>query len=367
MSVLQLKGIKKSFGTVEIIHGIDLDVHDGEFLVFVAPSGCGKSTMLRMIAGLETISSGELLIDGKTMNDAAPVERRVAMVFQNYALYPNMSVWQNMAFGLQQARLPKDQIRQSVLEAARTLKIEELLQRRPNQLSGGQSQRVAIGRAIVRNPDLFLFDEPLSNLDAELRIHMRVELGRLHQRLGRTVIYVTHDQVEAMTMADRIVVINHGRVEQTGTPLDLYNKPANLFVAGFIGSPRMNFLTGDLITEGGGAHIDALGRRLRLPVRPDGGDGTAITLGVRPEHVEVVEPGQGNVDAEATLIEQLGSETLIHCTLNGENTNWVVKTMGQVSMARRQAVSLRISWAHAKFFLSNEGSVVSTTGSQTLS
>ena len=241
MSDLSLHQVVKRYGTVQVVHGIDLAVEHGDFVVFVGPSGCGKSTLLRMIAGLEEITDGEILIDGELVNEIEAAERGLAMVFQSYALYPHMTVRKNLSFGLETMHMPKTVIQERIAEAARILKIEDLLDRRPAQLSGGQRQRVAIGRAIVREPRIFLFDEPLSNLDAELRVQMRVEISKLHQRIDATMIYVTHDQVEAMTMADKIVVLRDGRIEQFGTPLDLYNKPANLFVAGFIGSPKMNF------------------------------------------------------------------------------------------------------------------------------
>ena len=292
MATLALRDIHKSFGKHEVIHGVSLEVKDSEFVVFVGPSGCGKSTMLRMIAGLETISEGQLLIDGALMNEEAPTKRGVAMVFQNYALYPNMTVYQNMAFGLEQAKLPKAQIREKVMDAARTLKIEPLLQRYPGQLSGGQSQRVAIGRSIVRNPRIFLFDEPLSNLDAELRVHMRVEIANLQKRMGRTTIYVTHDQVEAMTLAHTIVVFNEGRIEQVGTPLELYNRPVNQFVAGFLGSPKMNFLAGRICSDSGKTCIEVSGGKLPLDVGWEGRVGETISVGIRPEHIEVVAPDQ---------------------------------------------------------------------------
>jgi len=243
MASLELKRVVKRYATTTVIHGVDLTVRDGEFVVFVGPSGCGKSTLLRMISGLESVTEGDLWLDGRRVNDVSAAQRGLAMVFQSYALYPHMTVYQNMAFGLENIRTPRSQIDTKVNDAARLLRLEALLGRRPTQLSGGQRQRVAIGRAIVREPTIFLFDEPLSNLDAELRVQMRTEITALHQRLKTTMIYVTHDQVEAMTMADKIVVLNAGRVEQIGAPLDLYNAPRNKFVAGFIGSPRMNFLS----------------------------------------------------------------------------------------------------------------------------
>jgi len=268
MADLELAGVRKSFGPVEILHGIDLSVRNGEFCVFVGPSGCGKSTLLRLIAGLEEVSDGRIAIDGRDVTDVQPAQRGIAMVFQSYALYPHMDVYENMAFGLKRARYPKAEIEARVQRAARTLHIENLLARRPRDLSGGQRQRVAIGRAIVREPKLFLFDEPLSNLDAALRVEMRVELAKLKAELGATIVYVTHDQIEAMTLADRIVVMSDGRVEQAGAPLDLYRAPANLFVAGFIGSPKMNFVPAQAVAMQDGALVVRLfdGATLALPV-----------------------------------------------------------------------------------------------------
>src|SRR5437763_3951909 len=260
MASLQLNRVTKRYGTTTVIHGVDLEVKDGEFVIFVGPSGCGKSTLLRMIAGLESVTEGDLLIDGKQVNNVSASQRGLAMVFQSYALYPHMTVYQNMAFGLENIRTPRADIDAKVQAAAKLLQLGPLLDRRPTQLSGGQRQRVAIGRAIVREPTIFLFDEPLSNLDAELRVQMRIEITALHQRLKTTMIYVTHDQVEAMTMADKIVVLRAGRVEQIGAPLDLYNAPRNRFVAGFIGSPRMNFLTSRVTDVGqGGVRIEVAG------------------------------------------------------------------------------------------------------------
>ena len=288
MSSLTLRGIRKSFAGMPVLHGIDLDVRDGEFVVFVGPSGCGKSTLLRCIAGLEDISAGELLIDGKPMNDVPPAERGLAMVFQSYALYPHMTVADNMSFGLRMLGTPKAEIARAVSAAAEVLQIVPLLQRLPSQLSGGQRQRVAIGRAIVRRPGIFLFDEPLSNLDAALRTQMRVEMARLHATLKATIVYVTHDQAEAMTLADRIVVFNAGRIEQAGPPLDLYRRPANTFVAGFLGSPRINLLAGTVqaVTPQGLTVALLDGATAQLPVdaaklRP----GDSVTIGIRPEQL----------------------------------------------------------------------------------
>jgi multiple sugar transport system ATP-binding protein len=355
MATLALRDVRKSFGKHEVIHGVSLDVQDGEFVVFVGPSGCGKSTMLRMIAGLETITEGQLLIDGAVMNEETPTRRGIAMVFQSYALYPNMTVYQNMAFGLEQAKLPKAEIRRQVMEAAQTLKIEPLLQRRPGQLSGGQSQRVAIGRSIVRNPRIFLFDEPLSNLDAELRVHMRVEIANLHKRMGRTTIYVTHDQVEAMTLADTIVVFNEGRIEQVGTPLELYNKPANRFVAGFLGSPRMNFLPGRVAEAASGPCVEVPGGRLPLPqaARP----GETIEVGIRPEHVEVVSPEGAAAQARVQFTEQLGGETFLYCDVGetAEPSRIVIKRPGQQRFGDNEVIGLAMQPADIYCFDSKTG------------
>ena len=304
MSGLKLTNVKKSFGSVEVIKGVDLDIADKEFVVFVGPSGCGKSTLLRMIAGLEQISGGDLTIGNTRMNDVDPSKRGIAMVFQTYALYPHMTVRENMGFALKFAGHPKAEIEARVAEAARILELGPLLERRPGQLSGGQRQRVAIGRAIVRHPDVFLFDEPLSNLDAELRVHMRIELARLHKELNTTIIYVTHDQVEAMTLADKIVVLRDGRIEQVGTPLELYDNPDNIFVAGFIGSPKMNFLKGT--AEAGGIRLaDFPGQIIPSPVALD--NGAAVTVGIRPEHFHA--QGSASLDVTVEIIEHLGGET----------------------------------------------------------
>jgi lactose/L-arabinose transport system ATP-binding protein len=304
MSGLKLTNVKKSFGSVEVIKGVDLDIADKEFVVFVGPSGCGKSTLLRMIAGLEQISGGDLTIGNTRMNDVDPSKRGIAMVFQTYALYPHMTVRENMGFALKFAGHPKAEIEARVSEAARILELGPLLERRPGQLSGGQRQRVAIGRAIVRHPDVFLFDEPLSNLDAELRVHMRIELARLHKELNTTIIYVTHDQVEAMTLADKIVVLRDGRIEQVGTPLELYDNPDNIFVAGFIGSPKMNFLKGT--AEAGGIRLaDFPGQIIPSPVAL--ANGAAVTVGIRPEHFHA--QGSASLDVTVEIIEHLGGET----------------------------------------------------------
>ncbi|MDQ0560036.1 lactose/L-arabinose transport system ATP-binding protein [Rhizobium mesoamericanum] len=321
MSELSLKNVVKRFGALEIIHGANLEVKDGEFVVFVGPSGCGKSTLLRMIAGLEDISGGEINIGGRVVNDVEPADRGIAMVFQSYALYPHMTVEENLSFGLRMNGNPKADTEKRVKHAANILQINELMQRRPKQLSGGQRQRVAIGRAIVREPEVFLFDEPLSNLDAELRVQMRVEISRLHKQLGTTMIYVTHDQTEAMTLADKIVVLRAGNIEQVGAPLDLYDDPANQFVAGFVGSPKMNFLKAEIIEKNGTTATVALAgdKNVRLsmattcPVMP----GAPVTLGIRPEHF--VDAGQGEADLTVTIdvAEHLGNTSYIYATTAG--------------------------------------------------
>ena len=320
MADVQLRGVVKRFGNATVIHGVDLDIRDREFCVFVGPSGCGKSTLLRLVAGLEDITDGDLMIDGRRVNDLPPARRGIAMVFQSYALYPHMTTRENMEFGLQLAKTDRSTIRQLVDKAAAILQIEPLLDRKPRDMSGGQRQRVAIGRAIVRKPKVFLFDEPLSNLDAALRVQMRIEIARLHHELDATMIYVTHDQVEAMTLADKIVVLNAGRVEQVGSPLELYHHPQNLFVAGFIGSPKMNFLaTRVTAVEAGRARV-ALpgGGSVAVPVRAEGlAADAAVTLGVRPEHL-VAGPADGTVPARVFVVERLGGGTYVYARTEGE-------------------------------------------------
>jgi len=312
VTAVVLKNFTKKFGATEAVSHVDLTVESGEFCVLVGPSGCGKSTLLRMIAGLEAIDDGDLTIDGKRMNDVRPADRGVSMVFQSYALYPHMTVYRNMAFGLKLANTEKETIGERVRAAAKTLRIEHLLDRRPRELSGGERQRVAIGRAIVRQPKVFLFDEPLSNLDAALRVQMRAEIARLHERLGTTIIYVTHDQVEAMTLADRIVVLNQGRVEQVGAPLDLYRRPANLFVAGFIGSPGMNLLPATVAGRQGDTVELALGEsQIALPCSGNLAVGDRITLGVRPEYLTPKAAG-GGLPFHVEFTEELGESRLLH-------------------------------------------------------
>jgi multiple sugar transport system ATP-binding protein len=316
MARVNIAAVRKRFGEVEVLHGVDIDIADGSFTVLVGPSGCGKSTLLRMIAGLENISSGEISIGGKVVNQMQPKERDIAMVFQNYALYPHMTVRDNMAFSLMLAKQPQTVIDQKVQRAAEILGLTELLQRFPRQLSGGQRQRVAMGRAIVRDPQVFLFDEPLSNLDAKLRVAMRTEIKELHQRLATTSIYVTHDQIEAMTMGDKIVVMRDGYIEQTGSPLDLYDHPANLFVAGFIGSPAMNMLPGTLRRDSHGARVElADGTRLVVPAEISGNDGQSVIFGTRPEHLALV--AGGGIAAEVAVVEPTGADTFVSCRHHG--------------------------------------------------
>jgi multiple sugar transport system ATP-binding protein len=317
MATVQIRDVRKAFGTAQVIHGVSIDIADGEFVILVGPSGCGKSTLLRMIAGLETISAGEIRIGNRVVNDVPPKERDIAMVFQNYALYPHMTVAENMAFSLKLRKAPKAEIEKRVGRAAEILGLKPLLERYPRQLSGGQRQRVAMGRAIVRDPQVFLFDEPLSNLDAKLRVQMRTEIKELHQRLKTTTVYVTHDQIEAMTMADKIVVMHDGIVEQMGAPLDLYDRPANLFVAGFIGSPAMNFLNGKVAVNGSASFVTDTGIKLPLAGAPSGADGRPAIYGIRPEHF-VIDSSIG-IPAEISVVEPTGSETQVFAKVGGQD------------------------------------------------
>jgi sn-glycerol 3-phosphate transport system ATP-binding protein len=351
MAEVQLKDVEKVYPNgFKAIHGIDVDIVDGEFLVLVGPSGCGKSTLLRMVAGLETVSSGEISIADRVVNDLEPMQRDIAMVFQNYALYPHMSCYNNMAYGLRNRGTPKAEIDARVKEAARILELDGLLDRRPNQLSGGQRQRVAMGRAIVREPAVFLFDEPLSNLDAKLRVQMRIEIKRLHAALNITSIYVTHDQVEAMTLGHRLMVLNEGNMEQLGTPIELYEKPATMFVAGFIGSPAMNFVQ---------AHIDDSGRNVRITegaeLAIDHGGLThaanrAVTLGIRPEHLELVPAGEGNTELTVTVVEQLGADTLVHGHFGADQTDLTCRLGGTHNINVGEILSIRVGADHLHLF-----------------
>jgi multiple sugar transport system ATP-binding protein len=327
MADVSLRKVIKRYDDVEAVRGIDLDIADHEFIVLVGPSGCGKSTTLRMIAGLEDISDGDIMIDGDVVNDVPPKDRDIAMVFQNYALYPHMTVAENMSFGLRLKHYPKAEIKARVTEAARLLDITDLIDRKPKQLSGGQRQRVAMGRAIVRNPKVFLFDEPLSNLDAKLRVQMRIEIKKVHQKVRTTTVYVTHDQIEAMTLADRVVVMNKGRIEQIGTPNELYHKPATRFVAGFIGSPAMNFIPCRLEDAGGKLNL-RLSDRISFPLPPQRAArynalprSEKLLLGIRPEHLTEshahLEPGVESFDTVLDVIEPMGMETLVYFGLDG--------------------------------------------------
>ena len=343
MAQLSLRQVSKSYGSAEILKDISLDIADGEFVVLVGPSGCGKSTLLRLIAGLDPLTSGEISIGGRVVNDLEPAQRKIAMVFQTYALYPHKNVRDNMTFGLKYAGLSPDEIARRVAEASRMLQLQDLLTRKPKELSGGQRQRVAIGRAIVREPDVFLFDEPLSNLDASLRVSTRVELARLHALLKSTMIYVTHDQIEAMTLADRIVVMNKGRIEQIGTPLELYYAPANLFVAGFIGSPKMNQFSAVMresqaVTEFG----------LSVPLRSPGQQG-AVTVGIRPEHFLIGSADQHPLSARVNLVERLGEISHLHMSLSSGET-LIAEWRGRNAPSLGERLSLHVERTNIHLF-----------------
>jgi sn-glycerol 3-phosphate transport system ATP-binding protein len=344
MAIVDIRGVRKTYpgNPVEVIKGIDCTVLDGEFLVILGPSGCGKSTLLRMVAGLERISEGEIAIDGRVVNDVEPRDRDIAMVFQTYALYPHMSVLDNMAYGLKIAGVPKPEIKERVGRAAAMLGLSEYLARKPRQLSGGQRQRVAMGRAIVREPAVFLFDEPLSNLDAKLRTQTRVEIKRLQRRLGITSLYVTHDQVEAMTLGDRLLVMNEGVAEQIGTPLDVYRKPASQFVAGFIGSPAMNFLPGRVAEDGIAVEV-AGGQRLETP-HARGHAGRPVTVGIRPEHLEPAEPanGAGRLTLTAELVEALGADTVVHGSIPDHATPILARLPGSTRIGMGETLTLAV-------------------------
>ncbi len=346
MASVVIRDVEKAFGSTKVIYGINIDIDDGEFVVLVGPSGCGKSTLLRMIAGLEHITGGTIMIGAREVNDVAPKDRDVAMVFQNYALYPHMTVYENMAFSLALRKAEKSVIEERVGKAAGILNLGTYLERYPRQLSGGQRQRVAMGRAIVRNPQVFLFDEPLSNLDAKLRVQMRTEIKELHQRLKTTSVYVTHDQIEAMTMADRIVVMHDGRVEQVGSPLELYDHPDNLFVAGFIGSPAMNFIEGRVRRDNGAAHVVASsGQRLPLPANAPGREGQDVTYGVRPEHFTLAHPSNGIV-GEVVVVEPTGAEIHVVTKLAGVDVQVVFRERHDFVPGQPIALSPRLELIH---------------------
>ncbi|MBX2870024.1 MAG: sn-glycerol-3-phosphate ABC transporter ATP-binding protein UgpC [Acidiferrobacterales bacterium] len=342
MAGLTIRDVKKSYDKVDVIHGVDLEVEDGDFVVFVGPSGCGKSTLLRMIAGLEQITAGEISIGDRVVNEVAPSKRGVAMVFQTYALYPHMTVYNNMAFGLKQAKTPRDEIDRRVREAAKILHIEEYLARTPRALSGGQRQRVAIGRAIVREPQVFLFDEPLSNLDAALRGQTRLEIARLHERLKTTMVYVTHDQVEAMTLADKIVVLRDGRVEQYGTPMELYSNPQNRFVAGFIGSPSMNFFEG-VKTEIG------LSIGGKADVKCDSLDSEKPVVGIRPEHLSICDEQDSIVSGELEVVERLGDHVLAYL-ISERADSFVVKLNSLNDFQKGDEIHFKVSESNVHCF-----------------
>lgn len=353
MATVRLRNINKSFNGVEIIKGVNLDIEDRELAVIVGPSGCGKSTLLRLVAGLEEVTSGNLLIDGEKVNDVPPAKRGLAMVFQSYALYPHMSVAENMSFSLRLARVAKEERDKKVREAARILQIESLLEHKPKELSGGQRQRVAIGRAIVRSPKVFLFDEPLSNLDAALRVQMRIEIMRLHDVLNATMIYVTHDQVEAMTMADKIVVLHGGVVEQVGSPLELYHHPRNLFVAGFMGSPQMNFVPTKVskASEAGATVALPGGALLDVPIKPGHlRQGERISLGVRPEHLGLGDDGQ--LRGEVYLVERLGGKTFLHIQLE-DGQMFIVEADGEDPVRIHDRVGIKVDSDSCHLFKEN--------------
>ncbi|GGL61177.1 ABC transporter ATP-binding protein [Wenxinia marina] len=353
MADVLLRDIGKSFGALEVLRHIDLDIRHGEFVVFVGPSGCGKSTLLRMIAGLEDITAGDLLIDGEICNDIAPRDRGIAMVFQSYALYPHMTVYENVGFALKMAGTPKSEADAKIRDAARILQMEELLERKPAQLSGGQRQRVAIGRAIVRHPKVFLFDEPLSNLDAALRVDMRMEIARLHQELDATMIYVTHDQVEAMTLADKIVVLEKGEIMQVGPPLELYRRPANLFVAGFIGSPKMNLLPVRR-TGGDGGRVEVASDDVAATTFALGpaaaGAPEKLILGVRPQSLRLVPAEQARIRATVLLVERLGDETVMNVRLPS-GTTALALAAGTAEVEPGDRIGLDFDAAEAHLFL----------------
>jgi multiple sugar transport system ATP-binding protein len=353
MATVEFQRVEKRFGTTKVIHGVSFDIRDGEFMVLVGPSGCGKSTLLRMLAGLEEISGGSIAIDGRTVNDIDSKDRDIAMVFQSYALYPHMNVRDNMGFSLRLRKAPKRELDERVAKAARILNLEPYLDRYPRELSGGQRQRVAMGRAIVRDPKVFLFDEPLSNLDAKLRVQMRSEIKALHQRLRTTTVYVTHDQIEAMTMADRIVVMHDGVIEQIGTPLELYDRPDNLFVAQFIGSPAMNIVQGTLRRTNGSAHVETADG-IRWPLGAGAGaDGQPVTYGVRPDHLELAPNAERGVPGEIVVVEPTGSETELVVKIGAAQV--VVEAHGRATVRPGDKVTFAVNPANVHLFDQTSG------------
>jgi len=355
MAHASIENVKKSFGDVEVLHGISCSISDGEFIVILGPSGCGKSTLLRLIAGLEKITSGTIRIDGKVVNNLEPADRDIAMVFQNYALYPHMTVFNNMAYGLKIRKMNRDEISRRVKKAADILELSELLSRKPRQLSGGQRQRVAMGRCIVREPKLFLFDEPLSNLDAKLRVQMRLEIRRLHQSLNITSIYVTHDQVEAMTLADRLIVMDNGFAGQIGTPLEVYEKPANQFVAGFIGSPAMNFFSATVSQDGRSIQLPS-GEQLQLNGAgvPDQA-GKQVTAGIRPEHFQITAEGEAQIAMTTDLAEKLGADTLVHGFFRNSQVELTLRLTGIRHFEQNRLLPLKVAAENIHLFDCNSG------------
>jgi len=354
MATISLRGVRKSYGLLEVLHGISIDISEGEFISLVGPSGCGKSTLLRMLAGLENVTAGDISIDGRIVNNLPPKARDIAMVFQSYALYPHMTVAQNMGFSLKVSRQNRKEIEDKVVKTADTLGLTHLLGRRPSQLSGGQRQRVAMGRAIVRDPSVFLFDEPLSNLDAQLRVQMRAEIKSLHQRLKTTMVYVTHDQVEAMTMSDRIVVMNDGNVEQVGAPLDLFDNPANLFVARFIGSPTMNLIEGKIRQHNGGYVFEGERISIQLPALVGVSGNQEVVLGIRPEQINLAEEaGWAKLEAIVDVIEPTGTETLLHLRVGAKPLLATIKE--RLSVLPGSALKLGFDPRHVHLFDKSSG------------
>jgi len=354
MAEIRLDKVCKSYGNVEVIHTVDCHIRDGEFIVIVGPSGCGKSTLLRTIAGLEKITKGEVSIGDRVVNDLEPAQRDIAMVFQNYALYPHMSVYNNMAYGLKIRGIPKDEIKRRVERVAEILEIGEYLKRAPRQLSGGQRQRVAMGRAIVREPSVFLFDEPLSNLDAKLRVQMRLEIKHLQERLGITSVYVTHDQIEAMTLGHRLMVLNDGYVEQLGTPIELYEHPATKFVAGFIGSPSMNFLN-TTISEDGKTALLSGSETLNLPGDFAGFANQQVTIGIRPEHLNLNESKSALISLKAHVVEHLGADTLVHGAFGSSDTDFTLRLNGIRAIDRNEILPLTVDLKNIHVFNADTG------------
>jgi len=353
MATISLENIEKTYGDVEVIKGVNMEIEDGEFMVIVGPSGCGKSTLLRMVAGLEAITAGQISIGGRVVNDLEPAERDIAMVFQNYALYPHMSVYKNMAYGLKIKKIPEDEIKRRVNRAAEILELGDYLNRSPRQLSGGQRQRVAMGRAIVREPAVFLFDEPLSNLDAKLRVQMRLEIKKLQEALGITAIYVTHDQVEAMTLGHRLAVVNGGVIEQIGTPIEIYERPETVFVAGFIGSPSMNLIKGAM-DDAGGTVLLGSESKLQLAQTNPALAGCSVIFGARPEHLRVTPAAQATLTLTVGIVEQLGADSLVHGTL-GDGADAVIRLEGIHTYSKGEEIGLSIAAKQTHLFAADSG------------